>query len=69
MIVELDKKDLIVLCKGTCPGYSLMGLPFVKRNGTFYASHGRWEWKHEDSWKEFEEDLWEYYLTWKEDRV
>lgn len=46
MKIDLDKKDLISLVKGTPPNYSAMDDYRVKCRGSFSGSYGRWDWNH-----------------------
>lgn len=45
MKVDLDRKDLIALVKGTSPNYSEFNNPLVKANGSYCGGFvERWDW-------------------------
>lgn len=46
MKLDLDKKDLISLAKGTSPNYSVMNNPLIKKHGSYNASYGDWNWDY-----------------------
>jgi len=47
MLIELDKEDLISLCKGKEPNYSQMDHPLVKANGRYNGSYDAWTWNYD----------------------
>lgn len=63
MNCRLDKDDLIRLVKGTHVGYDAMGIHAVAANGTFAASHGRWDWDYSafEGEEYTEADMWNLY--------
>lgn len=65
MIVNLDKKDLIALVKGSTPGYSTMSHPLVSKNGTYYDQYGRYEWDRYKLAEMTEEQLLDLYYICK----
>lgn len=46
ILMQLTLEDLITLCKGVTPDYDFMDDPMCKRQGTFAASYGRWDWNY-----------------------
>lgn len=44
MLVELDKKGLLALVRGSQPAYELFDDPLISEHGSYAASYGRWEW-------------------------
>ncbi|WP_297420586.1 hypothetical protein [Clostridium sp.] len=44
--LDLDKKDLISLVKGTDPNLNAMGHPKIICRGSYLAQHGRWDWNY-----------------------
>jgi hypothetical protein len=47
MLIELDKEDLISLCKGKEPSYNQMENQLVKANGRYNGSYGTWSWNYD----------------------
>jgi hypothetical protein len=64
MQVELKKKDLIHLIKGSEPDYSEFDNPLVKKAGHSYSDqYGRTSWDNLESLTE--EELWSLYVICK----
>ena len=65
MKINLNKKDLISLVKGTSPNYHVMEHPLIKANGHFAGGHFGWSW----NWNFTplsEKELYRMYLICKE---
>jgi len=58
--VELDKKDLVRMIKGTIPSHSIM--PRLSKFGWHNGTHDSWDWNSCELSKMPEEKLWELYL-------
>ena len=68
MKVELNRKDLEALVKGSSLGYSEFGNPLVKKAGHSYSDqYGRTSW--DSLGKLSEEELWELYKICNEWRI
>lgn len=64
MTINLDKKDLVSLVKGTDPDYNVMDNMSVKPYGRYNGSYGTWTW--EDSLHSLsEEKLYSIYVICK----
>lgn len=64
MNVELDRKDLESLVKGSYPNYSEFGNELVKKAGHYYSDqYGRTNWNSLN--KLSDEELWKLYLICK----
>lgn len=71
--INVKKKDLINLIKGTSPSYELMNEPIVQRHGYFVGGFVD-EWKWKDSLENLTEQvLYELYLkcenSWKNNKT
>lgn len=45
MTIDLDRKDLIALVRGTSPNFSEMNNPKIKKHGSWVGGHhDRWDW-------------------------
>lgn len=45
MIIDLDKKDLISLAKGSTPHYNIMEIPDIASQGSFTGGFvDKWSW-------------------------
>ncbi len=65
MLVELDKKSLISLVKGSVPDYSVMDHALIRVNGYFVGGHvDKWEWNSLIDVSE--QDLYQIYIICKE---
>lgn len=62
MLVELNKKDLLFLVKGTSPSYNLFDDSVVKSCGTYSGSYDRWDWLDSSLNKLTESELWSLYV-------
>lgn len=66
MEVTLDKKDLILLVKGSCPNYNVFAYELVKKTGRYVGGFvDKWEWDQRSLELLSEEQLWLLYLTCK----
>lgn len=66
MKVELDKKDLAALVRGTTPNYNLFEHPLVKMSGYYTGGHhDKWTWNSSFEDKLTEDGLWELYCLCK----
>lgn len=65
MKMDLDKKDMISLVKGTAPNLLIMDNPLINKYGNFRASYGTWDWNYRAFDNLSEEELLEIYLTCK----
>ena len=64
MLVELDKKGLIRLVKGTSPYYSIFEDVLVKRCGRYSGGfNDAWSWDESELNKLSEKELFELYNT------
>ncbi len=61
MKVDLDKKALVDLVKGTGPHYDLFDNPLVKLCGKFNGRYGTWAWNKYELEKCSEEQLYDLY--------
>jgi len=66
MKLDLNKKDLISLAKGTSPNYAAMKIPKIKENGVFEGSYGRWTWNYDAFENLTEEEIYNIYLICRE---
>lgn len=62
MKVDLSRKDLINLVKGTQPNYNAMENEIVKKCGSFSGSYGRWDWSYGFGEDLTEQQLWNMYI-------
>lgn len=72
MKLNLDRKDLISLAKGTNPNYRAMDIPLIKNHGNMGGPHGdQWSWNWNAFESESDEMIYEIYLickdSWKEE--
>jgi len=63
MKIDLDKKGLIDLVKGTSPHYDLFENSIVKLCGTFNGSSGTWSWNEYELEKLNERQLYDLYKS------
>lgn len=65
MMMDLDRKDLISLAKGTTPNYDVMDKKGIKENGSYNASCGSWSWNYLAFNNLTDEEIIEVYMTCK----
>jgi len=62
MNIDLNKKDLINLVKGTSPYYDEMEHPLVQANGSYTGGFvDKWSWNRYDLEELSKKDLWRLY--------
>ena len=59
--LDLDKKDLISLVKGTDPNLSVMGHPKISCCGNYRVKYSSWEWNCRAFEKYTDEEIYEIY--------
>ena len=60
--IELVKRDLISLVKGTDPSYDAMSIPLVKKHGKYHGGfNDEWQWDTYELEKLTEQQLYELY--------
>lgn len=63
MIIEVDRKDLEAMVKGTCPSYDVMNRPLIAANGSYVGGFvDDWKWSLKFN---TEEELFEMYKVCK----
>jgi len=66
MDLSLEKEDLINLVMGTSPSYEAIGNPIVDKSGHYTGGfHDKWTWDSYKLEKFTEEELFDIYLTCK----
>lgn len=62
MVLDLDKKDLINLVKGSSPNYEVMEHPLVEKSGRYTGGFvEKWDWREYRLKEMTEEELVELY--------
>lgn len=63
MKVELTKKDLVCLVKGTSPNYDVMNNETIKKCGRYVGGfHDKWDWEYGFGDDLTDQQLWDMYI-------